>query len=44
MAEENAYSRIPLGVHVRMECDEGIRLGWEISDAVNNFNLTRRGA
>ena len=24
---ENAYSRIPLGVHYRMDCDEGIRLG-----------------
>jgi hypothetical protein len=27
MAEENAYSRIPLGVHVRMDCSEGLRLG-----------------
>ncbi len=27
MAEENAYSRIPLGVHVRMDCVEGLRLG-----------------
>ncbi len=25
---ENAYSRIPLGVHYRMDCDEGIRLGY----------------
>jgi membrane-associated phospholipid phosphatase len=25
---ENAYSRIPLGVHFRMDCDEGIRLGY----------------
>jgi hypothetical protein len=25
--EENAYSRIPLGVHYRMDCDEGLRLG-----------------
>lgn len=40
MAEENAFSRIPLGVHVRMDCDEGIRLGYEISDAVNNYDLT----
>lgn len=28
MAEENAYSRIPLGVHFRMDCDEGLRLGY----------------
>jgi hypothetical protein len=27
MAEENAYSRIPLGVHIRMDCVEGLRLG-----------------
>ena len=27
MAEENAYSRIPLGVHIRMDCKEGLRLG-----------------
>lgn len=39
MAEENAFSRIPLGVHIRMDCTEGLRLGYEVSDAVNNFNL-----
>ncbi len=39
MAEENAFSRIPLGVHVRMDCTEGLRLGYEISDALNEFNL-----
>lgn len=27
MAVENAYSRIPLGVHFRMDCDEGLRMG-----------------
>lgn len=27
MAYEDAYSRIPLGVHFRMDCDEGVRLG-----------------
>lgn len=27
MMEENAYSRIPLGVHIRMDCSEGLRLG-----------------
>jgi PAP2 superfamily len=25
--EENAYSRIPLGVHFRMDCDQGLLLG-----------------
>ncbi len=39
MAEENAFSRIPLGVHIRMDCVEGLRLGYEISDAVKTFNL-----
>lgn len=28
MAVENAYSRIPLGVHFRMDCDEGLRMGY----------------
>jgi hypothetical protein len=28
MAVENAYSRLPLGVHFRMDCDEGLRLGY----------------
>lgn len=27
MADEDAYSRIPLGVHFRMDCEEGVRLG-----------------
>lgn len=40
MAYENAYSRIPLGVHMEMDCEEGLRLGYEISDAVKNLDLT----
>jgi hypothetical protein len=27
LGDEDAYSRIPLGVHFRMDCDEGLRLG-----------------
>lgn len=27
MATEDAFSRIPLGVHYRMDCEEGVRLG-----------------
>ncbi len=42
MARENAFSRIPLGVHIRMDCAEGIRLGYEISDAVNELDLEKR--
>lgn len=41
MAEENAYSRIPLGVHFRMDCDEGLRLGFEVGKYVNNLDLKR---
>ena len=41
MAEESGYSRIPLGVHMRMDCEEGLRLGYEISDAINRYNLKR---
>lgn len=39
MAEENAFSRVPFGVHIRMDCTEGLRLGYEISDAVVSYNL-----
>lgn len=41
MAEENAYSRIPLGVHIRMDCTEGLRLGYEISDAINQYSIKK---
>tara|TARA_R100000935_G_scaffold8302_2_gene17347 strand:+ start:45007 stop:46248 length:1242 start_codon:yes stop_codon:yes gene_type:complete len=40
LAEELAFSRVPLGVHMKMDCEEGYRLGYEISDAVLNFNLS----
>jgi hypothetical protein len=39
MAEENAYSRIPLGVHYRMDCVEGLRLGYHIADKINAVNF-----
>lgn len=39
MGEENALSRIPLGVHVRMDCEEGLRLGHLIAKRVNEYNL-----
>lgn len=32
---ENAYSRVQLGVHYRMDCDEGIRLGYLAATRVN---------
>jgi hypothetical protein len=31
MAQENAWSRVPLGVHWRMDCEEGVRFGTEIA-------------
>lgn len=39
MAEENAYSRIPLGVHIRMDCDEGIRIGHAVAANVLRIDL-----
>ncbi len=34
MAEENGLSRIPLGVHFRMDSDAGLGLGYEIGEKV----------
>lgn len=39
MAYENAYSRVPLGVHIQADADEGLRLGYEIANAVNGMSL-----
>jgi hypothetical protein len=38
MAQENAWSRVPLGVHFRMDCDEGVRFGTVIGRKVNDLN------
>lgn len=35
MAEENAYSRIPIGVHWRMDCEQGLKLGYRVARKVN---------
>lgn len=35
MAQENAWSRVPLGVHFRMDCEEGVRFGTVIGRKVN---------
>ncbi|MBO6606674.1 vanadium-dependent haloperoxidase [Psychroserpens sp.] len=40
MVEDAAFSRVPLGVHMRIDCTEGMRLGYEISAAVNDFDLS----
>lgn len=41
LAEENAFSRITLGVHPRFDCEEGIRLGWVISRKVSSINFKK---
>lgn len=41
MAEEDAYSRIPMGAHVRFDCDEGVRLGRVIGKNVLNYKLNK---
>ncbi|MBK7233137.1 MAG: vanadium-dependent haloperoxidase [Saprospiraceae bacterium] len=35
MAQENAWSRVPLGVHYRMDAEEGVRFGNQIGTLVN---------
>jgi membrane-associated phospholipid phosphatase len=37
MAQENAFSRIPLGVHFRMDAEEGLRLGYLCGRRVNEL-------
>ena len=39
MAKENALSRILLGVHYRMDCEEGLRLGELIGAEVSAITL-----
>ena len=37
MAQENGWSRVPLGVHFRMDAEEGVRYGTVIGRHVNNL-------
>ncbi|MBK7426561.1 MAG: vanadium-dependent haloperoxidase [Saprospiraceae bacterium] len=37
MAQENAWSRVPLGVHFEMDCVEGVRHGTVIAREVNRL-------
>ena len=37
MAEENAYSRLPMGVHFRMDAEQGNNLGLKIGKKVNDL-------
>ncbi|MBK6931345.1 MAG: vanadium-dependent haloperoxidase [Saprospirales bacterium] len=43
MANENAFSRVALGVHFRMDCEEGLRLGRSIGKRVLALPLNRDG-
>jgi len=44
MAQENAASRVLLGVHYRMDCEEGLRLGKIIGQKVISLPLRRKEA
>ncbi len=41
MDSENAYSRLVLGVHTRMDCEEGLRLGKSVAQRIANLNLKK---
>lgn len=41
MAEENALSRLFIGVHYRMDCEEGLRLGYLIGEQVSAFKVRK---
>lgn len=38
MANENAFSRIKLGVHYRMDCEQGLVLGKKVGQRINSLN------
>ena len=42
MSRENALSRMLLGVHFRMDCEEGLRLGNLIGSDVVNLKLEKK--
>jgi hypothetical protein len=39
MADENAYSRMLIGVHFRNDCEEGLRLGKLVGKKVVDLKL-----
>lgn len=41
MAEENAFSRVPIGVHFRMDSEQGLLLGYRAGAAVNRLPWRR---
>ena len=41
MAQENAFSRIVLGVHYRMDCEEGLRIGRLVGQKITGLQLVK---
>ncbi len=39
MAEENARSRMYMGVHIRFDCEQGLALGYSVANEVNKINF-----
>lgn len=39
MAQENAFSRVLMGVHFRMDCEEGLRLGKAVGQKIKSLPL-----
>ncbi len=44
MAQENAFSRVAIGVHYRMDCEEGLRLGKFIGQKIVALPLCQEAA
>lgn len=42
MAQENAWSRLPLGVHYRMDSEEGVRMGIIVGRRVNELDWKKK--
>ena len=38
---ENAYSRIPLGVHFKMDCEVGLDLGEKVAQSALDLDWTK---
>ncbi len=41
MAFENAFSRIFLGVHYRMDCEEGLKIGFQVGKKISSIDLMK---
>lgn len=41
MAKENAFSRISMGVHYRNDCEEGLRIGFNVGNIISKIDLQK---